>query len=152
MGKNLPLWIYTLNGNYGTAFICRNRAFHTNKKNYSFTIKFKQYEMNLKKYLMEYIDIKFYNHLQEIHKKAKKSKENYFHKDTIQSCLTIGLNQTIISKIFCVNQTTISRYIKDKGLIKSTNKSFVTCKCDNNRIFYSRMLIDQRLEKFLIDE
>lgn len=141
-----------VNGNDGTAFICRDRELHSNNKNFSFTLKHKQYRMNLKQYLTEYIDDTFYEHLHAIHLKAKKKKENIFHKDTIQSCFTIGLNQTVIAKIYCVNQATISRFIKEKKILKHSNSTFVSCEFDNERIFYTTMLIDSRLEKFLIEE
>ena len=132
------------NGKDGIEFICTNKKLHQEKRNFKFTIMYPTKDMTLKNFIIESDSFELYEKLHKIHMKAKKAEGTTLAVELVNSCLELGLNEEVISRIFSTSQPTLNRFIHREDLPKYRNKYFVKVKIFTSRIFYTTMIIDKR--------
>lgn len=132
------------NGNHAVGLICKNRAEHENRKNHSFV--FEEDQITLKQYLKE-INPEIYTYLQKLYTAKKRSKNRTLSTDDVEACLELGLNQQLISGIFHVNQSTVSRFIKDRKIICTNGAKYAVIQAGEieDRLFYTKMKVKRHL-------
>ena len=132
------------NGNFGHSFICKNRSNHEDEKIHIFVFV-KDTLVTLKEYLNR-IDPDIYDYLYKLYIRRKRLKKATLIKkdvEDVQSCLELGLNQTLISAIFHVHQSSISRIIKKEKIVYEKQMMKVVKQIGDigDRVFNTKMKI-----------
>ena len=149
-----------LNGNSTYGFICKNKEGHKSDKVNNFVFKNNSL-VSLKTYLND-IDPDIYTYFHKLHTRRKRlTKQSLVDEDIedIQSCLELGLNQKIISGIFHVNQSSVSRFIKKKKITCDTEMKYIVKQVKEKeeekvekRIFYTTLQVNKkRFSEFQFD-